>query len=63
MYRKYASGNPISDQFALFIESLNEDDFNLMINNIPDEILKREPYEFIEFDEISADDLKNCIND
>ena len=62
MYRKYLPRNATSNEFAAFIETLTEEDFNLLIKNIPVEIIKREPYEFIEFDKVTVDDLNNCLD-
>ena len=61
MYKKYLPGNETSNEFASFIELLNEVDFNTILNNIPKGILKREPYEYSDYDEISVADLKNCM--
>ena len=58
MYRKYFSQNPISDEFAVFFESLDEENFNEILNRIPTEIVPREPFEFNEFSGITVSDLK-----
>ncbi len=59
MYRKYFPRNEMSDEFADFIMSLDAEKFNLMVENIPEEILSREPSEFTEFDEINVADLSS----
>jgi len=61
MYKKYFTSNKNSDEFASFIESLSESDFNLVLNNIPIQITKREPIEFTEYDEVKIDDLIKCL--
>lgn len=58
MYRKYFPSNPTSDQFAMFIESLDEDQFNQVLSNIPPEIVKREAFEFNDFDGVTVSELK-----
>ncbi len=57
MYKKYLPSNPTADEFAAFIESLDEISFNRIIDNIPQAILEREPYEFTDFDGVSVADL------
>ena len=61
MYRKYLSQNQISDEFASFIESLTEEEFNKILNNIPAAIVNREPLEYAEFKAVSAADLIKCV--
>jgi len=60
MYKKYLPLNRTSSDFASFISKLNEDEFNNILNNIPEGILKREPYEYTEYNEISVSDLMKC---
>ena len=60
MYKKYLPLNKTSSDFALFISKLNEEDFNNILNNIPEGILKREPYEYTDYDEITVADLIKC---
>jgi len=61
MYRKYFTGNPSADSYANFIDSLSEEEFNTLLDNIPKEIVSKEPVEFNNYAGISANDLKNCI--
>ncbi len=61
MYRKYLPGNPTSDEFASFIDSISEEDLILLIQNIPEDIENREPFEYIEFDKVGVSDLKLCL--
>jgi len=60
MYKKYLPLNRTSSDFATFISKLNEDEFSNILNNIPEGILKREPYEYTEYNEISVSDLMKC---
>ncbi|OQY29260.1 MAG: hypothetical protein B6244_04560 [Candidatus Cloacimonetes bacterium 4572_55] len=60
MYRKYFPSNKMSDEFASFIESLNADDLNKILDNIPSEILEREPYEFTKYNGVLVSDLIEC---
>lgn len=62
MYRKYVPAQEESDQFAGFIDSLTEEEFVKLLESIPEAILNREPYEFTQFKEVKADDLKKSIN-
>ena len=57
MYRKYFPENNTSNEFAAFIESLDQNKFDELLNNIPQEIIKREPYEFSTFDKVKVEDF------
>jgi glycosyltransferase involved in cell wall biosynthesis len=61
MYRKYLHSNSVSDEFASFIDTISEEDLIQLIENIPEEIEKREPFEYIEFDKVGVADLKLCL--
>jgi hypothetical protein len=61
MYRKYLPKNTVSNEFASFIDAITEDDLFQLIQNIPESIEKREPYEYIEFDKVGVEDLKLCL--
>ena len=61
MYRKYFYDTQKSNEFASFIESLNQKTFDKLLNNIPEAITKREPYEFSEFDEVKVVDFQRSI--
>ncbi len=58
MYKKYFPENAISDEFAAYIESLSDDDFDKLLNNIPTKITDREPLEFTEYNEVRVSDFK-----
>ncbi|MEN8789480.1 MAG: hypothetical protein ABF293_13000 [Flavobacteriaceae bacterium] len=62
MYRKYVPAQEESDRFAAFIDSLNETEFMVLLDSIPEAILEREPYEFTHYKGVKAEDLKKCIN-
>ncbi|MBT3321797.1 MAG: hypothetical protein HN392_05885 [Anaerolineae bacterium] len=61
MYRKYLPENESSSKFADFILSLAEEKWNLLLSNIPEEIKKREPLDFNEYQGISVNDLKAIL--
>ncbi len=61
MYRTYLQPNPVSEEFAGFIDSLSEKDFNKLVENIPEAILSKEPFEFDKFDGVSVSELNNAI--
>ena len=61
MYRKYFYDTQKSNEFASFIESLNQETFDKLLNNIPEAITKREPYEFSEYDEVKVVDFQRSI--
>jgi hypothetical protein len=61
MYRKYLPGNEQSDAFASFIEELDVDAFNHLLDHIPAGILEREPIEFSAYDGVSVEMLKEGI--
>lgn len=58
MYKKYLPENKTSNEFAAFIESLDKESFDKLLNNIPEEIISREPYEFSDFDKVTVKDFK-----
>ena len=57
MYKKYFDKNELSNEFAFFIESLNDEKFNKLLSNIPKKITDREPIEFTEYDEVRVSDF------
>ena len=58
MNRKYFPEHTGSGEFAEFIESLDHEGFDVVLNNIPAAILQKEPSEFAKFDEVRALDLR-----
>ncbi len=61
MYRTYFPPSPVSDEFAGFIEGLRQEEFDKLLKHIPEEIKRREPYTFSDFDRVSVKDLERCI--
>ena len=61
MYQKYLPQNDLSDEFAAFIEALSLEEFNQLLDNIPEAITSREPVEFTEFQGVSVADLKQAL--
>ncbi len=58
MNRKYLPANPKAEAFATFIESLDETQWNQLVDNVPDAIASKDPLCFGQFDEVSPDDLQ-----
>ncbi|MBT8397890.1 MAG: glycosyltransferase [Gemmatimonadetes bacterium] len=58
MYRAYLPEDPTREEFASFIEELDESGFARLVENIPSEIVDREPYEFAGFEGVSVDELR-----
>jgi hypothetical protein len=63
MNRKYLPANPKAEAFATFIESLDETQWNQLVDNVPDAIASRDPLHFGQFDEVSPDDLQTILQD
>jgi hypothetical protein len=61
MYRTYLPEDQAKEEFASFIEELDEEAFARLVANIPSEIVDREPYEFADFEGISVEDLRGRI--
>jgi hypothetical protein len=59
MYRQYFPEEPLSDEFAQYIASLSEEEFNWLLENIPRNITKREPDEFTTYDKVRVTDFSN----
>lgn len=57
MYKKYFVENKISNEFASYIDSLNEEEFDKLLNNIPEKITNREPIEFTKYDKVRVSDF------
>jgi hypothetical protein len=56
-YRTYLPGNQESEKFARLIDRLDEPSWNRLLEKIPEEITKREPTEFVDFNNVTADEL------
>ncbi|NNF75448.1 MAG: hypothetical protein HKN00_09705 [Flavobacteriaceae bacterium] len=61
MNRRYFKTSTETDSFARFVDGLNNDSFNKLLERIPLEITSREPAEFTDFNEVSASDLQVLI--
>ncbi len=61
MYRTYLPSEEVREEFAAFIEELDEEGFDRLVANIPSEIVDREPFEFADFDGVTAEDLRRRI--
>ncbi len=57
MYKKYGSRNDLSDEFSNFYDNLTKDEWRSILNNIPEEIVSRNPEEFSSYDKIRTSDL------
>ena len=60
MYRVYLPASPAADRFAAFIDSLDEEAWERLQENIPAAITGREPAEFGRFDGVTAAELTRC---
>ena len=58
MYRAYLPEDEAREEFASFIEELDEEGFARLVANIPSEIVEREPYDFADFDGVSVEELR-----
>jgi len=58
MSEKYFPEDLKSNEFSEFIEALTEEEFNKILENIPQDIVKRHPDEFTEYDEVRASDFR-----
>lgn len=61
MYRTYLPPDEAREEFAAFIEELDDESFDRLVSNIPSAIVDREPFEFADFDRVSAEDLRRRI--
>ena len=61
MYRKYFDSDEEREEFANFIERLSEEEFMELLEQIPDAILIREPYQFTDFDGVKVSHLQASI--
>ena len=61
MYRKYFNPENEREEFANFIDGLNEEEFMELLDHIPNDILIREPIEFTEFDQVKVKELQAGI--
>lgn len=57
MSKKYFPKEQKTNEFIAFIESLSKDEFNRILDNIPSDIVNREPDESTAYDKVSVADL------
>lgn len=57
MYQQYFSANELSDEFASFISGLTEEAFQILLENIPEEITSKNPDAFTTYNEVRVADL------
>ena len=58
MNRKYLSPYGQAEAFTTFVETLDENQWNQLVNNVPDAIASGDPLQFGHFNEVSTDDLR-----
>ncbi|MBT8322746.1 MAG: hypothetical protein KJO94_04640 [Eudoraea sp.] len=58
MYRKYFPREAGAEEFADFIEAMDDQAFAVLLDNIPENITRREPLEFTEYDQVRVLELK-----
>ena len=58
MYRKYLPSNAESDEFAAFVESLDEAGWQRLVADVPEGIATREPAEFSQYRGVSVANLQ-----
>lgn len=63
MYRKYTETHNESENFSDFIDLLSEEQWDKLVENVPDDIAEREPVEFELFKGVKVSDLTNLLGD
>ena len=61
MYRKYTGTHKESESFSDFIDSLSNDQWDKLVENVPDAIAEREPMEFANFNSVTVSDFENIL--
>ncbi len=61
MSRKYFESDEELEEFTSFMDRLSEDEFNRLLEHIPEGILEREPYEFTDYSAVRVTDLIDRI--
>ena len=61
MNRKYLPSNLEAEAFVAFIESLDENHWSLLVENVPEAIAAADPLCFGRFDEVTPDDLRTIL--
>ena len=57
MNRRYIQEKNPDNEFVSFIESLDEERFNKILDDVPQNIIKRNPAEFTDYDEVRVVDF------
>jgi hypothetical protein len=60
-YRHYLPSTDTADAFAEFIDSMSEDEWQRLIEVMPQEILQHTPDQMADFDGVSTDDLRAAL--
>ena len=60
LHRRHITHSTRGESFAELVEKLDEDSFATLVDNVPKEIVERDPHEFDEFEDISAEDLSRA---
>ena len=61
MSENYFPEAKASNTFIDFIANLQEQEFRILLKNIPDAIMRRDPAEFTKYDQIGIDDFKAIL--
>ena len=61
MYHKYLAEEDEAQAFAEFVEELDEDQWNKLLNHIPQQILNREPAEFGTYNGVTVSALQEIV--
>lgn len=61
MSKQYFTPDQMAEEFIEFIQKLDEGDFQLLLDQMPSEISRRDPSEFAAFDSIKATDLERIL--
>ena len=62
MYRKYTGTHEESESFSDFIDSLDNEQWDKLVENIPADIVNREPLEFASFKGVSVSNFKDILS-
>ena len=61
MHRKYLPSDPEAEPFAQFIEALDEETWDRLVDHVPPAIADRDPAEFGDFNQVRVADLEAAI--
>jgi len=62
MYRKYSGKHQESESFSDFIDSLSNEQWDKLVEKIPDGIANREPFEFDSYKNVTVIDFKDILS-